>query len=293
MATFADRLIARPPTFVALRAQIVESQKFQIAPDLLALIRDLPAQAIQDGAQFCRLPFPTTWFEFTTPSSPPDGKVYVGAICRQVLGSEGRRFEMFAFSGTEKGRVPAGDGYAINHQHVPPKWRDDVGSNPYRLTVDMVDPGVIHMDLAPSPHMEPHHIEAFEQTPASGLKVTQTSLMGVAHVVVGALMFMAAKDGARAEFIQHDAKLQRSRAKAGKLPLVSFHRLRIDLPAHERERPAGQGHGDRTPMRGHSVRGHFVHASGNRLWWRRPHIRGDLSRGFVVKRYDLHGSPPA
>src|SRR5678816_3625703 len=111
---------------------------------------------------------------------------------------------------------------------TPPQF---AGVNPYWVRVDLRDPGVIHFDLSPGPSdpkiraLSAEYVSEWAD-PEHGDETSQRTLLGVAHVVVGTLMFLCAKGGADVETVRHDEALQRSRVKAGKLPLVSFSRLK-------------------------------------------------------------------
>ena len=156
------------------------------------------------------------------------------------------------------------------------------------LRVDLADPGVIHFQAEGLAGMPP---PVFPSTPET-VRTTDLILMGMARTMIGALMFLAARGGARSETVRPDDRLQRARLKNDKPPLYSYARLRIDVGKPEREPGLAGPGGARSPVRGHTVRGHMMRCRKG-LVWRRPHIRGDLSRGFVVKTYDLAGSPEA
>jgi hypothetical protein len=269
MTTFADELRALGNADLdAFHRAIFEAQKFVIDPTLLDLVRMRHIREIQAGAQFVRMPFPSTWIEYSFRDS--DERVKVGALCRQVPGSNGSAFRLNMLSRTGAGQV----------EFIPRE-----------ALVDMADADVIHFEMGYSPFASPEAVAILrENEPGEGFaRKHDTTVMSVTHVLIGALMFLAARGGARTESVKHDAALQRSRERSGKAPLYSYSRLRIDVSKHEQdaERQAHeQASGPRAAMRGHAVRGHFKIIKG-RSWWWRPHIRGDLKQGFVVKTYDL------
>lgn len=100
-----------------------------------------------------------------------------------------------------------------------------------------------------------------------------------------------------------DAKLQRARERRGKLPLVTYHTLRVVTPGEAKRytdaRERGENPEPPPPMRAHMVRGTFAHypdEDGRRLfgkyhgvYWRPPHARGNKEAGVVVKDYQLKG----
>lgn len=78
------------------------------------------------------------------------------------------------------------------------------------------------------------------------------------------------------------SRLNSARAKKGKNPLLSHVELhmRLDAPAFGEARMPGA---DRHSSRLHWVRGHLVHRS-DRVFWRRSHTRGDVTRGVLAKK---------
>jgi len=76
--------------------------------------------------------------------------------------------------------------------------------------------------------------------------------------------------------------LNRSRAKRGE-PLFAEHKiLKLRLP-NLRAQPHGGTAGDRAPVRGHFVRGHFKQRASGLYWWSN-FFRGDATR-VVSKSY--------
>ena len=260
----ADDLRAHGLVDPDLSRHVLEAQKFVIDPTLLDAVAHLRPAEIDATAYLARLPFPMTWIEYQFHEGGDHRRV--GVLCHQVAGSAGTAFWMTTIS-----RL------AVDHEtRVVAR----------RLRVDVVDPGVIHFQgegivypLAVTNHE------------TGNAEVTDIRNAGIARIILGALIFLAARGGARSETVHHDARLQRSREKVGKPPLYSYARLRIDVSRSPSEPSEDHSHGARTPMRGHTVRGHLMHTRAGLLVWRRPHIRGDIARGFVVKTYDLTGSP--
>jgi hypothetical protein len=78
-------------------------------------------------------------------------------------------------------------------------------------------------------------------------------------------------------------RLNRSRLKAGKAPLLAHVDVRAPLlPDYRARENAGPAYGRRGP-RLHHVRGHLVRR-GAELFWRVPHLRGDARLGAVRTR---------
>lgn len=266
MTTLADDVRARLTTDPILASKVREAQKFVIDTSLLDAITGRTPGEIDETAHFARLPFPGTWFEYSFWENGVRRRV--GALCGQVPGSAGSAFLLTA----------------ITWESDSPRLKI-IGR---RIWVDVVDPGVIHFRAENT-----YEALTGEMGDLGVSQETDLLLMQIARIMIGAMIFLAAKHGARSESYRPDDKLQRVREKDGKPPLYSYARLKIDLgPARETVPRNGLG-GLRGPMRGHTVRGHMMHTRAGGLVWRRPHIRGDLARGFVVKRYELYGGPPA
>jgi hypothetical protein len=82
---------------------------------------------------------------------------------------------------------------------------------------------------------------------------------------------------------QSFARLNRSRARAGKMPLLDH--VEVHFPLLEPYRfigAAGEGMGRRA-RRLHHVRGHLVRR-GNKIFWRIPHLRGSSRAGSIRTR---------
>jgi hypothetical protein len=78
-------------------------------------------------------------------------------------------------------------------------------------------------------------------------------------------------------------RLNRSRQKAGRVPLLDHIDVRAPLlPDYRTTEHADAGGGRRSP-RLHHVRGHLVRR-GSQLFWRVPHVRGSARQGVVRSR---------
>lgn len=80
-------------------------------------------------------------------------------------------------------------------------------------------------------------------------------------------------------------KLNRARAKAGKVPLFGYRTVDLSLSRTQRNALRNSGM-DATAKRAHLVRGHFKVRKSGVFWWM-PHLRGDLSNGFTDKHYEV------
>jgi hypothetical protein len=78
-------------------------------------------------------------------------------------------------------------------------------------------------------------------------------------------------------------RLNRSRARLGKAPLLEHIEVRAPLLPEYRGASAAGEHGWRRSPRLHHVRGHLVRR-GSQLFWRVPHLRGSARAGRVCTR---------
>jgi hypothetical protein len=101
------------------------------------------------------------------------------------------------------------------------------------------------------------------------------------------LELLNAKGGAEIAPGEDRTKLNRARAKSGKPELKPFHVLKLKLGAGKSVPQAAPGERDEhRSMRAHMVRGHFKQRASGLYWWS-PFVRGDKSRGFADKRYEV------
>ena len=78
-------------------------------------------------------------------------------------------------------------------------------------------------------------------------------------------------------------RLNRSRHKAGKQPLLDHIEVRAPLLPEYRDSARSDAQGARRGPRLHHVRGHLVRR-GSQLFWRVPHLRGSVRSGVVRTR---------
>jgi hypothetical protein len=78
-------------------------------------------------------------------------------------------------------------------------------------------------------------------------------------------------------------RLNRSRARSGKAPLLDHVEVLAPLLPAPGHAVAADPCGDRRPRRLHHVRGHLVRR-GSELFWRVPHLRGNVRAGIVRSR---------
>ncbi len=113
------------------------------------------------------------------------------------------------------------------------------------------------------------------------------------YVLNAALLLLNCKN-IETEDNQPPSKLNRKRAKNGKQELFTYKTLVLKLPSY-RQKPLGNADGSDSKVRVHLCRGHFkifteaapLFGKHTGLCWCPPHVRGDKTKGLVVKDYSV------
>jgi hypothetical protein len=101
-------------------------------------------------------------------------------------------------------------------------------------------------------------------------------------VVLAFFLLLATRSGLPQQK-QSFERLNRSRAKLGKAPLLEHVDVRAPLLPEYRSESQDEPDGVRRSPRLHHVRGHLVRR-GSQLFWRVPHLRGSVRHGSVRSR---------
>jgi hypothetical protein len=117
-------------------------------------------------------------------------------------------------------------------------------------------------------------------------RVLKRSLGTIARsipILIAFLLLLASREGVTVLPVCRDL-LNRKRKRNGRTPLISHHEVSLAL----QQKLVAQYHGNdvesgRVAPRRHHVQGHLVRRH-NRIFWRRPHIRGSAFRGSVLSR---------
>jgi hypothetical protein len=118
--------------------------------------------------------------------------------------------------------------------------------------------------------------------------VLRDSLGGVARgvlMVLAFLLLLVSSEGVSVKPISWET-LNRKRAQNGKLPLLDHLEAALALSLRENTDNGLDSHAGvlgRLGPRRHHVRGHLVRRQ-NRIFWRRPHLRGNSLRGDILSR---------
>lgn len=98
-----------------------------------------------------------------------------------------------------------------------------------------------------------------------------------------AFFLLLSARGGLPQRVQSLDKLNRARARSGKMPLLEHIEVRAPLLCERDGRGAGDSPGIRRAPRLHHVRGHLVRR-GSLLFWRVPHLRGSARCGVIRSR---------
>jgi hypothetical protein len=101
-------------------------------------------------------------------------------------------------------------------------------------------------------------------------------------VLMAFFLLLATRNGLPQRALTFE-RLNRSRAKAGKAPLLQHIEVQSPLPAAHSSLSSGGALAGRRLPRLHHVRGHLVRR-GDKLYWRVPHLRGHARSGSVQTR---------
>jgi hypothetical protein len=248
-----------------LRPWVLEAQKFNIGMDVMDLVAQLGTPGVEPMADLCRLPYPTTWLEF--PLKRPEAVDRMVTLLRQPDRDEPLVWDMWALRLSAVGDQPVGGQFLALR----------IGRQPGAWVIAAHQGGPEYLCENDNPN-------AFGgATDDKGQLVMRSTR--VFRLVQGVLTILGAKGATVTEYHPTQPRLNKARAKLGRPPLVDYHLLRLDLGKAGADRRGG-GHTGRT-VRGHAVRGHMVRR-GSTIYWRRAHMRGDLTKGFAAKRYDAH-----
>ena len=131
-------------------------------------------------------------------------------------------------------------------------------------------------------YIEPHQ---YQQAMEALFELARSDWAGELAYMLAVVGLLNVRNAVETEHVDR-VKINRSRAKAGKLPLFEHHVLKISGRQRKRVYTNGESANDHAPMRAHYVRGHFKARRSGVYFWS-PHVRGDLQRGMVDKDYEV------
>jgi hypothetical protein len=142
---------------------------------------------------------------------------------------------------------------------------------------------------APDFHMTLfEHIEPWQHQQAIDAlyELSRSDWAGEIPYMLAVVGLLNARNAVETEHVDRK-KINRSRAKAGKLPLFEHHVLKIAERQTKRYISAGaNSEQEHAARRAHWARGHWKLRRTGLFYWR-PHLRGDLNRGMVDKDYEV------
>lgn len=282
--------------FDAFQAKLREAQKFVLDRSIGEVAGDMPRPALRDVLPFCRLPYPVCWIEIAQQDRPffadafeqganySGGRTFqpvrVGILCEQQGDNPQRFWASLCWT------------YSVADQLAQALDRP-TSVTPIGLSIwcDAPDatnrePFTVHRLVTPYFHDTMEVIakkapDFFEMLARNG----DHDWAGEPWFWLAALALLNAKNGASSTLKTADVALNKSRAKAGKLPLVDYHQLTLRIGPRDRSAARGTA-SERATMRAHTVRGHFkIRATG--VYWWRPFIRGEIAEGFTGKTYKV------
>ena len=281
--------------FDQYQAVLRKAQRFVVDRSIGEVAGDMSRPAVRDVLPFCRLPYPTCWIEiaqqdrpffaeaFTRGPNHAGSKTYqparVGILCEQQGDNPQRFWATLAWSYSVADQLAQGitDPVALCHQ----------GLSIFCDTHDpeLGEPFTVHTMVAPYMRATMDAIARVDPDAIEQLaRNANHDWAGEVWFWLAVLALLNAKNGASSTYTPAPEALNRSRAKAGKLPLMDYHQLTLRIGPHDHGRGRAGSSGD--PMRAHTVRGHFKIRKTGIYWWR-PFIRGDVAEGFAGKRYKV------
>jgi hypothetical protein len=271
------------------------AEKFVLDRSIGEVVGDMPRQAVRDALPFCRLPYPVCWLEIAQQDRPffadaffhgpnhAGAKTYqpvrVGILCEQQGDNPQRFWATLAWSYNAADQLAQGLDTPMS---ISPG-----GASIWCDTFDhkLGEPFLLTMQVAPYFRATMEIIARKDPKLAEQLaRYSNHDWAGEPWFWLGVLALLNARNGAVAIPRVIDPALNRSRRRAGKLPLTDYHELTLRLSPGER---GARSHGGaRGSLRAHTVRGHFKHRATGLYWWR-PFIRGDVAEGFIGKTYKV------
>jgi hypothetical protein len=235
-----------------------------------------------------RLPAPTFWIEWI--ANPPISEEPGTRIGALVETDE---------SGREGFVTPFFDGPDGQIRMVPGRIEFDLDNE---LTAE---PGsidsfrIMHASLGSAEQLLRHAIFQHQQAWASFHRASSQSVVAKARVEMAetswlllplTLAFAALLNsgGALRERASDFSRLNAKRSRSGKSELLEHIEVRMSLGQSLYQASDRKAAGSRSQPRHHPVRGHLVHRAG-RIFWRKAHVRGDLSRAILSRTVNVAG----
>jgi hypothetical protein len=288
-----------------LAPKIKQAERFQFdaaaVEAVLNLVQSKPSSILEAAQQFARPPYDVTWIEWPMPDDPvplSDDELRANAIgaliettpSNVISVSLAHRFDKKAFSSM------------LDEMEISPQKRKkheclfaqtEALCAEFNFNQRVLPPhsGLPLFSEPPTNAIEAAAMDAFERCVTLYVSDTKSKMTDAAldnaaisylrmlRPVVGMLILLNSKNCVSINAVTPPVALNKARVKRGKLPLISYHTVKIDLGRRDARQASAQKMPD-AEVRQHLVRGHFKIRKTGVYWWRN-HIRGAVTAGAV------------
>ena len=298
---------------------IITAQKFSIedADGLHNLFKSMDGERVFDGefSRYMRLPYELVYLDWRKPvDNIEDNLEPVDPAISRLSTSSKRaclvwrfhcdhiwKIQIISYIDSQKAWMPS---HYTLYAHIGGVW----GSTPEgRQFVDKIIPDSIpYRDLLRLKLCETENVfpvpYAFlkeyllSNQPDTFMKTMQRYInedSGEYTAICSFLILLNCKN-IRTEKHYPSDRLNKRRIKDGKLPLFTYHTLRLD-PLSTKTRASCKKDGSQQPQRLHFCRGHFKEFTTERplfgkltgLYWWEPQVRGNKKLGIIAKDYEV------
>jgi hypothetical protein len=291
--------------FGLLAPMLQDAQRFDLASEVIRsayTVVGSPIDAQLRALPLCRLPFTTTWFEWSGSALSQFwadvGTDKVGVLIRtdenlqsgeMTFTTRHRRacsivpinvaFDWLGTSATS----PDLSATRVKYESMTDQqWDEFIAANPLARisTRESLQADTGRFAFIQNSLMSNYLLAAGEGPHLKNIvNAAMDGIQGLPQLVRAVVMLLNSRNMTAAEPRPVSEKLNKARAKSGKQPLLDHTHIRIRLSRAMAAR-AGEAADSRSPTRLHLVRGHFkVRATG--VYWWSPFARGDATTGAV------------
>ncbi|KUM26311.1 hypothetical protein AU467_22460 [Mesorhizobium loti] len=328
----ADDILAAPyqstlhrEIFECAKLSVANAVRFILDRDVVVaahLVADAMPSSIVAGLPLCRLPYPTTWFEYagldrparTAPGTIVPGRV--GLLCEMdssaldtftvsvflahrsardavELSPVALSFDMSA-SGRMRPHVESQKqkrGASIGGLQKELKWsaqlpHQKIATNQreFEAALELSNRVLFEKSRYFAPLENAVVANAGKSAFESLMRMGQSNSEAEAGPLLGILMLLNTRNGTTRQFADL-VKLNAARRKRGVEPLLEHWTVTLRLSAG-RARALARWDVPGHEMRAHLVRGHFKIRKSGIYWWS-PHVRGHVELGMTHKDYRI------
>jgi hypothetical protein len=296
--------VSGPKDFAALLSQC--PLRFVMADDLTRASAELAfadGDRLADCLDLLRFPAPLLWVEW---SDAVHQQVIrqCGVVSREDPDAEGRRVGLLLRAGANGRSASARTFWSCSpyEAHVSPLEThidldgcfppaadpDAMLAGGYASVTHRADSGVADLLKRVRFRFDDkwlNYYRAVDPNVCERHAITRESLAAVAHDIPLLLAFflLLNANGATRRFSIAREILNRKRRQRDRAPLLDHIEVHASLPVVSERREEGAVSGTRRSPRLHHVRGHLVRRE-DRVFWRTPHVRGNVRQGMVRSR---------